>query len=188
MSKLTAKQISKKMSGKKQKTAELDKDAILTTEARRIVFDCMMRGFNMKLAAERANLSHKYVRNWVAKSGVHALVRQEKAKIEAKSQEYLHITKESQAKKHQAVYETAMAERKLTAANTAIRSQSELFGLLKDADGVGQGASVMDLLALVGSKALAGAASSGLNSNWKSGETSNGQAHNEAKKVRSEIL
>ena len=55
------------------------KEDILTTPARKIVFECLAKGLNIKQASAEAGVSYKYARNWVAKSGIKALVLHETA-------------------------------------------------------------------------------------------------------------
>ncbi|HIJ71158.1 MAG TPA: hypothetical protein HPP87_07320 [Planctomycetes bacterium] len=108
---------------------KLDKDAMLTTEARRIVFDCLMQGIKPTEAAKKAHLSPGYVHKWVSECNINALVRQEKAKSEAKTAEKLEITRETQVAKYQANYAKALQLGQISAANGAIAGQNALLGL-----------------------------------------------------------
>ena len=116
-----------------QKQAKLDKNKILTTEARRTLFNSMMQGMNLKEAAKAANLNHGTAKVYATKFNFNDLVRQEKAIIEAKTAKQvakkLRITREGQIRKHGKVYRAALKAKQHSAANAAIAEQSKLAGL-----------------------------------------------------------
>jgi len=47
---------------KSQKNKTLSKEDILTTPARKVLFDCLIKGLNLKQAAKQANITHQYAR------------------------------------------------------------------------------------------------------------------------------
>jgi len=66
------------------KTKTLTKDKLLTTPARRILFDCFLRGLSIKEAANEANLSYQYARRLATKGNIKALALRH---IEAKTED-----------------------------------------------------------------------------------------------------
>ena len=119
----------------KQTTPErLNKDDILTTEARRTLFKSLMQGLSLTEAAKKANLKPQTAHLYSRQFKLSALVRQEKAVIEAKTAKMLHITREGQAKKFEKVIDAGHENGQLSAVNGAIRGQNELCGLVRDKD------------------------------------------------------
>lgn len=110
------------MADKSEQTTQtkplISKTDVLTTQARRIVFNCLMQGFNAREAAEKAKISYKYTCNMLVKSGINALVEQEQAKIAAKTgitveycqRKFAEIAELAQAKGHYGVARACYAD------------------------------------------------------------------------------
>jgi phage terminase small subunit len=77
-----------------EETQTLDKDKILSCPSRRILFDGIMRGLTQKEAAKKAGITHDTARKYCTKGHINALVKQEQAKIQAKTAKKLEITAE----------------------------------------------------------------------------------------------
>jgi hypothetical protein len=63
----------------------ITKEDILTTQSRRILFNCLLKGMSIKDAAPQAKLGTRYAQNIVVKSGIANLVKQEMARISEKT-------------------------------------------------------------------------------------------------------
>jgi len=96
----------------------INKDDVLTTQARRIVFDAVMQGYNLKEAAKQAKLDHNYVQKWVSHSQFYSLINQENAKIVEKmgitveycQRKFAEIAELAQAKGHYGVARACWAD------------------------------------------------------------------------------
>jgi hypothetical protein len=85
-----------------EETQTLDKDKILSTPARRKLFQARMEGKNIRQAAEIAEIGYNYARELCAglarhsmtDLGINALVKAEQEKIEAKTAETYKVTVE----------------------------------------------------------------------------------------------
>jgi len=111
------------------KTELLDKEAILTTEARQTLFDSLMQGMRPKEAAKQAKLAYSTVRKYCTKWHFNELIRQEKAKIQAKVVEKLKITEETQILRFQALSEGAEGKGQYSAAVSAEDKVTTICGL-----------------------------------------------------------
>lgn len=112
-------------------TQVLDKDAILTCESKHSVFNGLMKDLGLDEIAKTLNVSYQHVRRLATKGNIRALVRQEKAKIDAKIAKKLEITREGQARKGQEAYDMAVKQENVQGMVAALKSQSVLFGLEK---------------------------------------------------------
>lgn len=145
------------MTNSGNKTQVLDKDKILSSSARRIVFDCLMQGLSIQEAAKNANLSEKYVSNvatghapgLVVGCGIHALVKQEQQGIARRTARKLEITKEGQIRRFRQIANKAKKAGQLSAATAAEREISTLCGLYAE-DNAQKRQSIFDILAVVG--------------------------------------
>jgi hypothetical protein len=91
---------------------KLDKNKILTTTSRHILFDCLLKGMLVKDAAKEAKLSVKYAQNMVEYSGIKALALQTMAELSEKAQ--ISIVEEQSSFKR--IADKAEAEGKYSAA------------------------------------------------------------------------
>jgi hypothetical protein len=109
----------------------LDKDKILTCESKHSIFNSLMKGLDLLEAAKIAGVSYDYSRRLVTKGHIRALVRQEKAKIEAKTAEKLQITRESLTKNYMKAYDLAEDQGSSTGMTQATQGIARLYGLDK---------------------------------------------------------
>ena len=107
---------------------KLDKNKILTTEARRVVFQSLMSGMRYKEAAQAAGLKHDTVKSLATKFHLAALVRQEKAEIERKTAEMLEETTKLSIDRFRVIHEQAMVKDDLTNASRAAENLARISG------------------------------------------------------------
>ncbi len=117
---------------KAKKPQKLNRNKILNTPAREIVFDAVLQGMNLKKAAQKANLGHNYVKKWVSTSNFYPLVKQEQAKIARNTAKKLHITAETQIKRLRRLGNLGRREKQIAAAVAAEREVGKLLGLYEE--------------------------------------------------------
>lgn len=110
-------------------TKTLNKEEILTTEARRALFNSLLQGYSVKQAAKQAGITYQYARRQATENNIHTLVRQEKEALEAKTAEKLEINAKKQFKKLQEIIDICMSQGKYRECLTAIADQNRLAGL-----------------------------------------------------------
>lgn len=124
------------MSDNIQETAMINKDDILTTPARQILFDSLMSGLNLKQSSKKAGISEDYASNLytgkikrlAGKCGIKELVRQEQGKIARRTAKRLEITIEGQLRKYELLGKVAKRKGDFSAARACWDSQSKIIG------------------------------------------------------------
>lgn len=140
----------------------LIKEEILTTQARKLLFDSLMQGFSVKESAKKAKIGYEYARKLCSGSGrygttdvnINALVNQEMAIISQKVGEKLEITKERQLKEYEDVKVLAVVAGEYSAAKGCLDSQSRIIGAFAEDNTQQQGLSLVDIVAIVGRRAI----------------------------------
>lgn len=145
-----------------QKTRTLDKDKILSTPARRKLYQARLDGKNIREAAEIAGIGYGYARELCAglfrphlqfntELGINALVKREQAKIARKTAKQLEITVERQLKEYERLRKRCCHKdtKDYTTAKGCLDSQSRIIGAF-EADNIQRGGlTIADIFAVV---------------------------------------